>query len=183
MTTPITGNGNGERNLDPVRVLRSRIFATLAEANASEEQIVELFSQFASQIRNKQLVEEIAKACEISLSRFLPMGKEVLEIYFDLARGQEEMGMISKGWDDPGFRIGDLIKIPNSRAAKFDETLLQIYRLCATNGIGMTFEKNADSIQMCVDGVIYSEGFNKDTFRKTLETLRECIQMIEEMVA
>jgi hypothetical protein len=34
-----------------------------------------------------------------------------------------------------------------------------------------------------MDGVIYSEGFNKDTFIKTLETLNECIEKAESLLA
>jgi hypothetical protein len=32
------------------------------------------------------------------------------------------------------------------------------------------------------EGVIYSEGFNKDTFLKTLETLNECVEKAQDLI-
>jgi hypothetical protein len=106
-----------------------------------------------------------------------------LELYYDIARGQQDIGYISKGWEDPGFRIGDLIQIPKRRAAQFRSTIKQIRKLCAVNGIGVTVERTKDTIEIQVDGVIYNEGFSKKTFKKTLETLNECVQNIRQMTA
>jgi hypothetical protein len=52
---------------------------------------------------------------------------------------------------------------------------------CLRLGIGNIEIKGAVEIHM--DGVIYSEGFNKDTFMKTLETLNECIEKAESLIA
>jgi hypothetical protein len=47
----------------------------------------------------------------------------------------------------------------------------------------MTAEETKDTITLQMEGVIYSEGFNKDTFSKTLETLNECIEKAQELLA
>jgi hypothetical protein len=178
----MSSNGNGDGNLamNSDSALRSRILSVLAENNASVEQALKTLSQCAMQIRNKQLIEDIAKACKMELSGFL--SGEVLELYYEVMRARQPMGYISKGWEDPGFRIGDLIEIPKSKAARFKATVRQIRKLCATNGIGITVEKTKDSIEIHMDGVIYSEGFNQETFRKTLETLHECVENVREMI-
>jgi len=31
-------------------------------------------------------------------------------LYYDITRGRHDMGYIAKGWEDPGFRIGDLVR-------------------------------------------------------------------------
>lgn len=72
-------------------------------------------------IRNTRLIEEIAKACKLKLSGFLV--NDALELYYDLKRGREEMGYISKGWEDPGFRLGDLITVPRCKVARFKKCL------------------------------------------------------------
>ena len=37
-------------------------------------------------------------------------------------------------------------------------------------------------IELHLDGVIYSEGFNRETFMKTLDTLRECVKKVRALV-
>ena len=46
----------------------------------------------------------------------------------------------------------------------------------------MTVKRTKDSIEIQMDGVIYSEGFNKKTFMNTLDTLRECVSKAEELI-
>ena len=55
-------------------------------------------------------------------------------------------------------------------------------KICATNGIGISVEETTDRITLQMDGVIYSEGFNRDTFIKTLGTLHECVQKVRVLV-
>jgi len=105
-----------------------------------------------------------------------------LELYYDLKRGRHDMGYISKGWEDPGFRIGDLIEIEKWKEESFKVNAYEILRFCATNGIVLTVEETKDTITLQMEGVIYSEGFNKDTFMKTLETLNECVEKAQELI-
>jgi hypothetical protein len=51
-----------------------------------------------------------------------------------------------------------------------------------TNGIGISVQETADSIELTLDGMIYTEGFNRETFRKTLGTLRETVQKVRALV-
>ena len=175
-------NGNGHVQL-PVNIelsLRDRIFAVLAASKTSRQEYLKALSQCASHIRNKMLVERTTRACKLKLSGF-QFGK-VLEIYYDIKRGSEEMGYVSKGWEDPGFRIGDLLAIPKSKAVRIKACIGQIRKFCAVNGIGMTVAKTKESIDISMDGVIYSEGFNKKTFVSTLETLHECVEKAKELI-
>jgi len=137
-------------------------------------------SQCEAHIRNRKMVEKIAKECGLKLSRFL--ANDELELYYDLKRGRHDMGYISKGWEDPGFRIGDLIEIEKWKEESFKANAYEILRFCATNGIVMTVEETKDTITLQMEGVIYSEGFNKDTFLKTLETLNECIERAKTLI-
>jgi len=76
-----------------------------------------------------------------------------------------------------------LVQIPKGQSPRLKAMITQIRKVCATNGIGVTIEKTKDSIDVQMDAVIYSEGFNKGTFKKTLDTLCECVQNVEEMIA
>lgn len=46
----------------------------------------------------------------------------------------------------------------------------------------MTVNKAKDSIEIQMDSVIYSDGFNKKTFISTLETLHECVEKAKELI-
>ena len=46
----------------------------------------------------------------------------------------------------------------------------------------MTVKKTKDSVEIQMDGVIYSDGFNKKTFVSTLETLHECVEKAKELL-
>ena len=160
--------------------LRDQIFALLSKKKASLEDALKALSQCEAHIQNRVMVEKIAKECGLKLSRFL--ANEELELYYDLKGGRHDMGYISKGWEDPGFRIGDLIEIEKSKEELFKGNAYEILRFCATNGIVLTVEETKDTITLQMEGVIYSEGFNKGTFLKTLETLNECIEKAETLI-
>lgn len=163
-----------------IKSVREKLFAVLIDSGVSANDALKVLSQCQAHIRNTIMVETIAKECGLKVSGF--RANEHLELYYDLKRGRHEMGYISKGWDDPGFRIGDLVKIPKQKLAVFKSSVLKILKFCTTNGIGMTVEQEKDTIEIQMDGVIYSEGFNKTTFMKTLETLNECVEKAEDMM-
>lgn len=119
--------------------LRDQIIALLNSNKVSAERALKALSQCEAQIRNRTIVEAIAKECRLKLSRFL--ANDALELYYHIKRGRHDMGYISKGWDDPGFRIGDRIEIPKWKADPFKAHAYQILTFCATNGIVMTVQE------------------------------------------
>jgi hypothetical protein len=180
MIARINGNGQGQVMPNDECSLRRQVFCLLGKSKTSVEQDLTVLTQCASHIRNTMRIEKAARACKLKLSGFLV--SDVLELYYDLKRGREEMGYISKGWEEPGFRIGDLIAVPKSKSRRLKACLPQIRKFCATNGIAMTVKKTKESIEIQMDGVIYSEGFNKKTFLNTLDTLHECVERTEELI-
>ncbi|MHB9071713.1 MAG: hypothetical protein ACYC54_15245 [Sedimentisphaerales bacterium] len=161
--------------------LRDRLFSVLNENKVSADKAIKVLSQCEAHIRNRLMIEAIVKECGLKLSRFL-MNDE-LELYYDIKRGRHSMGYISKGWEDPGFRIGDLIEVPKHKMDLFKTNAYQILKFCAINGIGMTVSEIKGAVEIQMDGVIYSEGFNKGTFMKTLETLNDCVEKAELLLA
>ncbi len=171
MANPENGtNGNG---------LRDEIIS-LIKSRTSDEDGLKVLSQCMAQMRNKTVVEKIAKEHGLTLTGF--RSDATLELYFDIGRGSQDMGYISKGWDDPGFRIGEVIEVAQVKAVTLIGNAFQIMKLCATNGIGITVQEAADRIELQLDGVIYCEGFNRDTFIKTLDTLNECVKKVRVLV-
>ena len=139
-------------------------------------------SQFDAPVQNRVMVEIVIAACGLELAGFLT--NEDLELYYNISRGGHDMGYISKGWDDPGFRIGDLILLKEGQkddAARACSK--EILNHCAVNGIAVTAEMRDDIYELALDGVIYTEGFNKATFIKTLETLNECAEKVRALLS
>ena len=169
-------NGNGTNG----DALREQIFEVLRKSATPEGGWLKILAQCTARVRNKTIVERIAQECDLTLSGF--RSDATLEVYFDIARGMQEMGFIAKGWADPGFRIGELITITQPKALTLITNAFQVMKLCATNGIGIAVEETADRIELQLNGVIYSEGFNRDTFIQTLDTLNECVGKVRVMV-
>jgi hypothetical protein len=174
------GNGQGQVPVSPECALRREVFSLLGRSKTSVQQDLKILSQAVSHLRNTALIGKAARASKLKISGFRV--NDALELYYDIKRGHSEMGYVSKGWEDPGFRIGDLLVVPRSKAGRFKTCLSQIRTFCAANGIAMTVTKTRDSIEIQMDGVIYSDGFNKKTFLSTLDTLHECVEKAKELI-
>ena len=125
------------------------------------------------------IVEQTTKECGLKLSGFL--ANDDLELYYDLKQGRHDVGYISKGWKDPGFRVGDLIKVPKSSIPVLKTNAYNLLKFCATRGVAVTIEEKSDSVQLQMDSVIYSDGFNKKVFAQVLESLNECADKVHEL--
>ena len=161
-------------------VLRDQIRALLHDSPTSVGEDVEALSHCAAQLRNRGLVEHIARDCGLALAGFRT--NDALELYYDIRRGRHDLGFISKGWEDPGFRMGDLVEI-----GWWDRDIVKansphIMRVCATNGITLTIQESPITISLQVDGVLCSEGFNHHTFLKTLDSVNVCVEKIHILI-
>src|SRR3972149_11231655 len=92
--------------------LRDQIFEVLRNTRTTAEDDLTALLQCAAHIRNRIVVEQTAKECGLRLSGFRT--NDDLELYYDLKQGRHDVGYISKGWDDPGFRVGDLVEVPKT---------------------------------------------------------------------
>jgi hypothetical protein len=161
-------------------LLRDNIFAFLQGTTTSVEEDLETLSQCATHIRDRMIVEDLARACGLTLAGFLT--NDALELYYDVKRGRHGMGYIAKGWEDPGFRIGDLVDIGWWDADLVKANTPQLMRFCATRGIAMTIQEAPLTTTFQLDGVIYSAGFNRETFLQTLDSLNACVGKIESLI-
>jgi hypothetical protein len=161
-------------------ILRDQIRTLLQDSLTSVDEDLKALSHCAAQIRNRGLVEHLA--CEDGLTLAGFRTNDALELYFDLKRGRHDLGYIAKGWEDPGFRIGDLAEIGWWDRDILQANLHNLMRLCATNGITMTIQESPITSTLQVDGVIYSEGFNRDTFVQTLDSVNVCIEKIHTLI-
>lgn len=162
-------------------VLRKQIFALLNKKKASADMALNALTQCQEHIRNRISIEGIGKECGMALSGF--RADEHLELHYDLKQGRHDVGYISKGWDEPGFRIGDIVEVPKWKIADMKEHMYTLLKFCATRGVIVTIEEKETSIEMQLESVIYLEGLNKRVFEQVLQYLQECVEKAHELIA
>jgi hypothetical protein len=124
------------------------------------------------QAETRRVVESVAAEAGFALSNF--MTNATLELYYEIRHGNRNVAYISKGWDDPGFRVGEVVDFQELQGVSFLWTGVELKRYCATNGIGITFEQRGETTGVQLDGVIYREGFNAAVLLKTVDALMAC---------
>ena len=162
-------------------VLRNQIFALLNKSKASTDAALKALTQCQAHVRNRIVVEGIGKECGVTLSGF--RADEHLELYYDLKQGRHDVGYISKGWDDPGFRVSEIVEVPKWKIADMKEHVYALLTFCATRGVTVTIDEKETSIEMQLDSVIYLEGLNKQVFEQVLRYLQECVTKAHELIA
>src|SRR5688572_23057708 len=60
-----------------------------------------------------------------------------LELYMDISDGGIAIGYISRGWNDPGFRIADQVAVPDLVVGSDYSDALREF--CATNGVAVSW--------------------------------------------
>jgi hypothetical protein len=140
---------------------------------------MEVPNAYRRQVENRRTVDGVASEAGLTLSHFLT--NDALELYYAIHRGWYNVGYISKGWDDPGFRVGEVLTFQELHGVTFIWTGTEIKRYCATNGIGITFDKRGETTEVHLDGVIYHEGFNRATLLNMLESLNACVEKVNTL--
>jgi hypothetical protein len=166
-----------EDNSNP---LRDKILELLNNSITSSSEDLDALLQCASQIRNRMIVLQVAKECGYSLSRFITNDK--LELYYDIKKGRHDFGYISKGWDEPGFRVGDIIKVPKANIAVLKDKAYGLLKYCAGQGVVLTLKEEPDGVDVEMDSVIYLDGFNKKVFEQVLHYLNVCVEKAQLLI-
>ena len=161
--------------------LRDRIMDIVDEEPASINDVLKTLKQCSSHIQNTIHVSEIIKQNGLSYKKFIT--NDNLELYYDLVRPEdntaEDLGYIAKGWDDPGFRIGNVIDFEDLEESEFRGYIDAIYPECANQGIITHVKEEGNGFIMQLEGLIYSEGFNTETFNQTLQALTETVELAQ----
>jgi hypothetical protein len=164
---------------DNAESLRANILRLIADSAASAAEVLKALAQCQAHLTNRSLLEQALKECGLRASGFIT--SEDLELYFDVVKGKREMGYISKGWDDPGFRVGDVVVVPTSQIKAVRDHAQTLMKYCATRGVTVSGEKKDGSMEFQMDSVIYSDGFNKKVFAQVLHCLAECREKATEL--
>src|SRR5688500_12325556 len=90
--------------------VRAAAIEALAKLGVGRDEAINGLAACCRQLEHKALVERVVAEAGYGTSRFL--WDEHMELYFDLADNDRDVGCISKGWEDHGFRIMQQLCIP-----------------------------------------------------------------------
>ncbi|MCX7005918.1 MAG: hypothetical protein NTY53_01460 [Kiritimatiellaeota bacterium] len=161
-------------------VIRSELLSVMEDFGFDHTITATYLRQCAAMIHDDFVVMKIAEQSDLQLKDYDP--DEALELYYNIWRGRQNLGYVSKGWSDPGFRLGNLLLIPVIKVSMLRKCSRQIASLCANNGITVTVREDRIPIELQLGSVIYEEGFNQKTFLKVLGTLNECAESISRLL-
>lgn len=95
-----------------------------------------------------------------------------LEVYFDVFLGSDDIGYVSRGWNDPGFRLSNQLVV----SGLFEESMYSVAtrEFCATNGVALSWAAEGDGTSFMLETVLYDSGFNCATLKRSFEALTAC---------
>jgi len=163
---------------DGMQLIRGEIFKVLTKYEVSDEIAVGILGQCASYVENCGIVGRVAKDLGLALTGFRT--DKSMELYYDLEKDGRDLGFISKGWNDPGFRMGEVLTIPQQLVDAFCSRAPEILDFCATNGVVFNARHKDDAMEVTLEVCIYKEGFNTVVFAKTLQAIVDCVSKITE---
>lgn len=135
-----------------------------------------------SHVRDKRMIEEIASEMELSLSGF--QTNEDVEVYYDVGKAGRMIAYISKGWEDPGFRIGDMMVLDEKGLDAFRRKSDKVLNVCATQGIACgALAVEGEKLQLDFSICIYQEGFNGPTLARALETFELGMNKVRSLLS
>jgi len=130
----------------------------------------------AEQQKNIKLLEDYARKLTLELKNFT--SNDNLELYFDISRDGRDICYIYKGWDDPGFRVGEHIELDKT-APDFKERFYEIFRICSGRLITIGLQKQSkESLSLALEIGIYKSGFNAKVFEEAIKDLTDTLAKI-----
>lgn len=147
------------------------ITAAIRQANLGRTAALEVLDACRRQIETRALAERAITGAGYRCKGFL--WNRDLEMYLDIQDEHLEIAFLAKGWSDPGFRLGQVVRLPPNDAAH-DNGVERLRRFCTLNGVVITVGKNPEGIEVVLEYLIYSAGFNAESLSAALDTLREC---------
>ena len=164
----------GEKPQDLVQELLTKI----GQGHISMEEAEAAVARCVSFLRDKKLLEAIAREIGISLSGFRTT--DVMEMYYDVGWKGMDFCSISKGWKDPGFRIGEVITLGADQIERFQQNAVNVLNTCATHGVGCGVQiAEGNKLQLDLSVCLYQEGLSATALKNAFEAFELCMNKVK----
>jgi hypothetical protein len=157
---------------------RAATIGALDRLELGKEEVIRGLADCRLQLEHKALIERVLSAAGYSTERF--SWDEHMELYFDVTDGRRDAGYISKGWEDPGFRIAQLLTIPTEYAGAFKAGLEALQHKCATEGLALSTKEEEGELTIYIECVIYTAGFTAEAVAHCMRYLDECTAVVQD---
>jgi len=148
----------------------------------SEDNAEKLLRQCADYFRNKRLLRRYIRERGLTLAN--EDTTEKLQIYFEITFEKETLAFISRGWDESGFRLGQVLNISKSHELELRKHPKEISHFLASNGVAITADedeaKGLHYLNLTIN--IPDAGFNRETLLDALTVLTACVTRIKGII-
>ena len=166
---------------EDVHRVREAALGALQKLTVGQTELLEGLADCRRQIETQALVQKTVTAAGFQ-TRAFQWGQD-LELYFDIFDNGRDIGYISKGWEDRGFRVAELFTIPLEFAGSLKSRVEDLRQKCATEGIALTTETDDSELTVKLECVIYTAGFNQVSFGNTARYLARCAALVQDSLA
>jgi hypothetical protein len=161
---------------------RSILLKTITQLTANSAEAETLLQQSADYFRHKRLLQTHAASCGLNLvNEFI---SECMQIYFEVQAEGAIKGFISRGWDEPGFRVGQVVMVTIEHVPELQLHAQEIMQLLARNGIAITTdpddEQTVHYLNLTIN--IPDAGFNAATLSQAVWTMDACVEQIKKTI-
>lgn len=162
--------------------VRNAIFGYLEANNVPADIAIEALCHCVEAIRDAHRLGAIA--AEIGVHVKGPLSNEHMALYWEISRDGRPMGFIYRGWNDPGFGIGECLQIPAQDMPLLMAQWSRTTSFLASNGVVHTKTTMPDGgCWLNMTTPIYADGFSAGTLKAALTTMTECVEMVRSLVA
>lgn len=160
--------------------IKKRLNAWIEKQKLTDKETFKMLEAVLNQRRDIYLVRENANKAGLELTRFI--NNDALELYFDILKKDRGVGYISKGWDDPGFRVGEYFEMDKKDPA-FKEKFYKVHQLCSGNLISVSVsEKTPGKVGVSLEIGIYGDGFTEKVLKSVVETMESTMCKIKSVI-
>jgi len=107
-----------------------------------------------------------------------------LEFYADVYQRSKDLGSVSKGWNDPGFRVLDMLYIHHAFLPTFKARIYEIVEACASQGCCFQIHRSqARGIRLELWTPLYGDQLHPGALKEAFRALAECRRRIGRVCA
>lgn len=138
-----------------------------------------VFRRFSSFLKHFGILLDLAARSNLRLSGFRCGGD--LEFYVDVFRGRRDCGFISKGWDDPGTRVGDIIYVSGRHIPTFRGAIEAVVDACCGEGICFHPRPVPGGLEVELWTPVYGDPMPARSILQALNSLRDCERRLRRL--
>jgi len=160
--------------------IKKRLNAWIEKQKLTDKEQIKMLEAVLNQRKNIYLVRETANKAGFELTRFI--NNKALDLYFDILNKDKNAGYISKGWDDPGFRVGEYFEMDKTDPA-FKEKFYKVHQVCSGNLISVgVSEKSQGKVGISLEIGIYAGGLTEKVLKSAVETIESTMCKIKGLI-